>query len=152
VRQHRLEAVRKLLDRGVERKAPQLGQPRAVDRRSEAKATKLLEALLGRHALVQQECVVPCLSGAGEVVGGHPRLLLHRSALAPEELFTVCEPIQRVDRAVVCREVDLVGPRLERHRVERRGSRSQGRPPITGAAAGTEQKVEPWRIVPSTPP
>jgi hypothetical protein len=80
--QHRLEAVRKLLDRAVERKAPQLGQSRAVDRRSEAKATKLLEALLGRHALVQQECVVPCLSGAGEVVGGHPRPLLHRSALA----------------------------------------------------------------------
>jgi hypothetical protein len=46
----------------------------------------------------------------------------------PEELFIVCEPIQRVDRAVVCREVDLVGPRLERRCAEHRGSRSRGRP------------------------
>jgi hypothetical protein len=68
VRQHRLEAVRKLLDRGVEGKAPQLGQPRAGYRRSKAKTAKFLEALPGRHALVQQEGVVPCLSGAGEVV------------------------------------------------------------------------------------
>jgi hypothetical protein len=67
-----------------------------------------MEALLRRHTLVLLEGIVPRLGGASEVVGHQPCLIRNQCALAPEELFTVIEPVEGVCRSIIRRKLQLV--------------------------------------------
>ena len=60
--------------------------------------------MLGRHTLVLLEGVVPCLRNAMKMIGTEPCAIGHRHALAPEELVTLIELVERVDGAIVCRD------------------------------------------------
>ena len=105
---HRLEAIRELLHSGNKRQPAQLSQPTPADRRAKAQTTQLLEALPRWHALVLLEGVVPSLGRPPEMIGGEPGTVGGERALTPKELFTLVEPIQGIDGAVVCGELQLV--------------------------------------------
>lgn len=87
--EHRVIAVRILLDRGLERQAGKLGQPRALRWRSEAKLAQFVEAFLGWHALVLLQRIIPRQSSATEMVQGEPCAVRGQSALTAEESLTV---------------------------------------------------------------
>jgi hypothetical protein len=52
--------------------------------------------------------VVPGLRAPAELVGHKPGTVGRRRALAVKELVTLVQPIQRVNSAVVCWELELV--------------------------------------------
>jgi tRNA A37 threonylcarbamoyladenosine synthetase subunit TsaC/SUA5/YrdC len=94
----RVEAVRVVLDGGVELYAAQLSQAGAAHRWPKQKVAQLLEAIPRRLALVLHEGEVPCLGRPTQVVGCQPRVIRRRGLLTAEELLAMVEPIQRISR------------------------------------------------------
>jgi hypothetical protein len=69
---------------------------------------RALETLPRWHALALLEGVVPGLGHSPEMVGGQPRMVRCQRPLAPKELLTMVEPVQRVLRAIVRGELKSV--------------------------------------------
>jgi hypothetical protein len=108
VAQNCVEAVRVVLDDGVELDTAELSQAGAAHRRPKLKVAQLLEALPRRLALVLHEGEVPCLGRPTQVVGCQPRVIRRRGLLTAEELLAMVEPVQWIVEAVLCRELHLV--------------------------------------------
>jgi hypothetical protein len=143
VAQDDVEAVRIVLDGGVELDAAELSQARAAHRGAKLKVAHLLEALPRRLALVLHEGEVPRLGCPAKVVGRQPRVIRRRGLLSAEELLTMVQPIQRIVEAVVRRELQLVEAQNARLAPSDRGGGLE------------EAEVAPWwcpRRIPSTPP
>jgi hypothetical protein len=109
--QHRIEAVGVVLDGGGEREASQLRQTRTANGWPELEMAELLEARPGRHPLVLLDGEVPCLGRTCQVIRRQPRPVRGEGTLTAEELLTLVDPVQGVDRAVVRRELQLVEAR-----------------------------------------
>jgi hypothetical protein len=111
VAQNCVEAVRVVLDGGVELDTTELSQAGAAHRRPKLKVAQLLEALPRRLALVLHEGEVSRLGRPTQVVGRQPRVIRQRGLLTAEELLAMVEPVQRIVKAIVCRELQLVEAR-----------------------------------------
>jgi hypothetical protein len=111
VAEDRVEAVRVVLDGGVELDASQLSQAGAAHWRPKLEVAQLFETLPRRLALVLHEGEVPRLGRPMQVVGRQPRVVRRRCLLPAEELLAMVEPVQRIVEAVICRELQLVEAR-----------------------------------------
>jgi hypothetical protein len=123
--QHRVEAVRVVLDGGVELDAVELSQAGAVHRRAKLNVAQLLEALPRRAILILPQGEVPGLGGSPEVVGHQPSVVVDRCVLAAEKLLTMIEPDQRVVEAIERRELELVETRGRLTRAVERQNRNE---------------------------
>jgi hypothetical protein len=103
--QHRVEAVGVVLDGRRELEASEIHQTRAANGWPELEMAELLEARLGRHPLILLDGEVPCLGRTCQVVRRQPRPVRGEGTLTAEELLTLVDPVQGVDRAVVRREL-----------------------------------------------
>jgi hypothetical protein len=93
VAEHRVVALRVLLDRRGERQAGELHKAGALCRRPELHLAYGAEALPGRHPLVALQGIVPRLSSPTEVIGRQPYAVRGQGALAAEKLLTLIEPV-----------------------------------------------------------
>jgi hypothetical protein len=93
VAEHRVVALRVLLDRRGERQAGELRKAGALRRRPELHLAYGAEALPGRHPLVALQGIVPRLRSPTEVIGHQPCAVRSQGALAAEKLLTLIEPV-----------------------------------------------------------
>jgi hypothetical protein len=108
---------------------------------------QLLEPIPVRHPLVLLDGEIPCPGRPSEVVRCQPCPVGGEGALAAEKLLALIELVQRVNRAVVCRELQLVEARggLAR-RTSNAAPLADDSVPSLAAAEADEKRV------PSTPP
>jgi hypothetical protein len=91
--QNCVEAVRVVLDGGVDLDTTELSKAGAAYRWPKPKVAQLLEALPWRLALILHEGEVPCLGRPTQVVGRQPRVVYRRGLLTAEELLVMVEPV-----------------------------------------------------------